>query len=199
MHQKANAILCSANIADLILNENPHENDILNLQSYLLLYSDESCSEFEGAQGLVAGETTFYSTPESMSCVDAVSCAFFPDGEYCANRGGTTGEIQKIYTQPAASRAIVCSDETTEHCEEIDPNSCMKSEIFPSCSYRLTTAKSLFAEPSKYITGTRHINASQAPGEEALAPTASPTSGASKVVGSLELVLGMFVFYFSCW
>lgn len=182
-HSQLIALVCFSDIypADLIRNDNPFENDGLSMTNYLMLYSDNSCSELEGVKGIVAGDTALPITPEDMSCEAAVACSLYPAGEQCATNGGTTGDVFTFRTKPAESKAIVCLDENEEHCVEIDPKECIKSEVYPSCWYHLVTAKRLFAEPDAYIVGTKYVSA-DAPvtggqAAPAIAPAGAPPSG----------------------
>eukprot|EP00934_Nitzschia_sp_Nitz4_P005394 Nitzschia sp. Nitz4//scaffold23_size168460//79726//80835//NITZ4_002219-RA/size168460-snap-gene-0.158-mRNA-1//-1//CDS//3329543635//5384//frame0 len=143
---------------DLVRNEQAFDDPGLELHSYMVLYSDEGCTEFEGVQGIVAGgETVFQKTDENMTCRDAIACAFFADGELCAANGGTTGGSHSIYLEPSVSTATVCSDASGESCEQIDGMECRRSEIFPSCWYRLPTATMLLVEPENYFVGTAYV------------------------------------------
>lgn len=142
--------------ADLIRHNNAFENDGLDVQNYMMLYSNDDCSEFEGVKAVVSGETSFAMTPESMSCEGVVACALYPTAEQCANNGGTTGEFYTLRTKPAATNAIVCADETDASCKEVDPKQCVRSEIFPSCWYRLATGKTFFTDPEEFLVGTKY-------------------------------------------
>lgn len=144
--------------ADLIRHENAFENDGLDVQSYMALYSNEDCSEFEGVKGIVSGETSLAMTSESMTCEKAIACALYPTGEECANNGGTTGEFYTLRTKPAASKVIECTDEDGMGCDEVDPTQCVRSEIFPSCWYRLATAKTFFSNPREFLVGTKYAS-----------------------------------------
>lgn len=135
-----------------MVNENAFDNDGLELHSYLLLYSNENCTMFEGAQGFVAGVTSFPGVSETMSCQESVACLLNPGGELCIERAGMTGEIFVIVTEPASSKSIVCSDATDGSCQEIEPWLCVKSEAFPSCWYRMVSGKTLFSKPELYLT-----------------------------------------------
>lgn len=139
--------------ADLIRNQNAFDYAGLELQTFMLLYSDENCADFEGARGLIAETTTTLPvTPDSMSCQEAVACALYPEGELCESFGGTMNNTVSIRTEKSASQAIFCAnDDDTVGCTEIEPEVCMKSELFPNCWYHLVPAMRLFAEPDKYI------------------------------------------------
>lgn len=146
----------------MIRNENAYQDDGLDYQSYMLLYSDESCTEFEGTHGLVAGVTPLKATSESMNCSEAVACAFLPEGLKCRSYGGTTGEIINVRTKLAASKVVMCYNDTDENdynndksCEEIDPNMCVRSEVYPSCWVRMVTAKVFFSHPEEFLTSTK--------------------------------------------
>lgn len=154
IHEYSNKGFVPLHVANLIRNENAFENVGLNFHTYMLLYSDESCGNIEGAHALVAGETTLHATSDTMSCQKAIACAFNPAGALCNDHGGTTGETVTIRTKPASTKSIVCGDETDESCQEVDPQACMKSEAFPSCWYRLATGKTLFSAPEVYFIRT---------------------------------------------
>eukprot|EP00934_Nitzschia_sp_Nitz4_P003469 Nitzschia sp. Nitz4//scaffold63_size106090//3425//4724//NITZ4_004377-RA/size106090-augustus-gene-0.158-mRNA-1//1//CDS//3329555936//3459//frame0 len=142
---------------DQIRNVNAYEDPDLALTSYMTFYSDESCSEFEGTQGVVVGDTDFLAISESLSCEEAMACIFNPDGETCINSGGLTGGSVAIRTRsPVSSRAVLCTDRTDESCVEVDANSCMKSEIVPSCWYRFSTSYLLFTQPEMFFVSTKY-------------------------------------------
>eukprot|EP00934_Nitzschia_sp_Nitz4_P000656 Nitzschia sp. Nitz4//scaffold95_size97785//28046//29301//NITZ4_004660-RA/size97785-augustus-gene-0.106-mRNA-1//-1//CDS//3329560451//656//frame0 len=167
---------------DQVRNLNVYDDEGLALTSYMSFYSDANCTEFEGTQGIVAGETEFQGVSESLSCEQALACVFNPEGEWCINGGGLTGESMTIHTQPAMAHAILCDDETDESCAEVDANACMRSEFAPSCWYRLSTSYRLFAEPDLFFVSTKYPVAIEGQDEPTAAPTAEATESESSSV-----------------
>lgn len=143
-------------IVDLVRNDDAFRDEGLSHQSYMLLYSDDECSEFEGARGVVSGKTSFPMTSPSMSCEHAVACAFYPEGDRCKTHGGTTGSSYTLRTLPSVSEVTYCLADEDETCTQISPFTCLRSEIYPSCWYRLAPATRLFAQPQAFLVGTKY-------------------------------------------
>lgn len=181
---------------DLIRNLNAFENDGLNVQSYMMLYSDDGCKEFEGAKGIITGETPIQSTSESMACEQAVACALLPGGDTCQSYGGTNGNTVTLFTKPAASKTILCSNEDDESCDEVDPKECVRSEAYPSCWQKLVTAKALFSEPENYFVGTKYAAAAVVDGGSTThqnETTLPPDSAAVKKGVSSKMAVGLML------
>lgn len=159
----------------------------------MMFYSNDDCSEFEGVKGIVSGETSLAMTPESMSCEGVVSCALYPTAEQCQNNGGTTGEFFTLRTKPAATNAIVCADENDGSCEEVDPKECMRSEIFPSCWYRLATAKTFFSDPEDFLVGTKYAEGDPTVVESE--QQVEPQDGSLSVGLGVDLAAAIMVFH----
>eukprot|EP00934_Nitzschia_sp_Nitz4_P001841 Nitzschia sp. Nitz4//scaffold327_size20599//3154//4283//NITZ4_008634-RA/size20599-augustus-gene-0.3-mRNA-1//-1//CDS//3329547940//1841//frame0 len=153
---------------DQIRNVNAYEDEDLALTSYMTFYSDDECTEFEGTQGIVAGETELMTVSDSISCEASLACIFNPDGETCTNSGALTGENATIRTLPATANAILCTDETDESCAEVDAAVCTKSDVVPNCWYRLSTSYRLFTQPEYFFVSSKYPIA-----KETDAPTAT--------------------------
>ena len=131
----------------------------------MVFYSDDQCTQWEGLKGVTSGEHTFdLKTDESVACVDALACVFHPQGDKCKTLQ-TVASTTRILSQVENGVTEMCDEAGV--CEPVDETACQKSEILPSCYYRMTSAEKLVSDPSSYVT--KGVNATTA------APTAAPS------------------------
>lgn len=139
---------------DLIRNTKTEGNTALDEHAYLVYYADSECSELEGIHGIVNGETEVAVTDESISCRDAMACAFHPLGAACNSTmgdGGVTAKIMRMLTGPHVNgEATTCKLEGD--CVPVPNSKCIQSTIHPSCYYRMPTAVALLSNPDEYLT-----------------------------------------------
>lgn len=190
----------SSNIADdpngLIQNADPVG---VEEQGYLHFYSDDSCSQWEGSQGILNGETTYTSFEEDadITCRDAMACIFNPEGATCQGYDVPTSEYT-VFSGTLGDDATLCASGNSTECVVQDPTACMESPIVPQCYYKWSSAAAFLKEPTNFIpVGAYAATDPQSPiddnagpdptdQESAGATTNPPVTGTSVDPGSVD-------------
>jgi len=147
---KSSVVLAEPNI---ISNSDPQG---LEDQSYMIFYSDDACSEWAGLKGVTSGEQTFpVKTDESVSCLDALACAFHPEGDKCKSLT-TVAEPTRMLTMVGDDGVTqMCGDlEDPSTCEPVDASACVQSELLPSCYYRMASAGNFLSDPASFVVSS---------------------------------------------
>lgn len=146
------------------------DDPALEQTSYFIFYSDSSCDDVEGIRGVVNNESNPIAvTSETVPCRDAMACAFHGHlpgvlNRVCRDVSGldvvgwdeqTPPTIDLSLESIQDGQAVPCFQESDSSsktiCEPVDPNTCQKSTLYPSCYYRLATAATFFGNPGDFL------------------------------------------------
>ena len=165
--------------------------------SYILFYSDDACTQWEGLKGVTTGEHVFpLQTDVSVSCEDAIACAIHPQGDKCQSLEKTE-TTTRILSRVQDGVAQMCETDDDTTCAPIDSTMCMQSEIVPSCYYRMASAQVLLSDPASYITSTA-VGTTEAPRTDTpeIPPEEDDSSAQSRhsmtIVGALMMAFAFF-------
>lgn len=115
--------------------------------SYMLFYSDDQCSNFEGTQGIMTGVDEI--VVADVNCDDAMACLYAPNGEKCQAIDESLKVVKTYYTKNDDFKTYNCTSATGENCVERE-DACSPSPI-PQCYYRWVSARTLFSDPASYV------------------------------------------------
>eukprot|EP00457_Paulinella_chromatophora_P011439 gb/GEZN01011580.1/.p1 GENE.gb/GEZN01011580.1/~~gb/GEZN01011580.1/.p1 ORF type:complete len:320 (-),score=21.68 gb/GEZN01011580.1/:153-1112(-) len=140
----------------LLANSSPNPPNIF---SYLVFFSDDACTEFEGLRGVMKNSTNTWSLmPSTVSCHDSMACMMQPQGKVC--RGlGSIGVIN-ISVQFRDGHTYSC-DPSNENvgdnfCEHRTLDTCFRSSVTTNCYARFIQGSELAQHP-QLISGHLYV------------------------------------------
>lgn len=143
-----------ADAETLLKNTNPPSPGIEKM-TYLPYFYDSECKYLAGVEGLNVGNNTLTKVSSSVSCEEAMACLLSPEGETC----------QALPTNGTAEVALEIRDAVVYACDydegvcnEVPPNACVPSSIYPSCYHRILSAQTFFSDPKTYLGAAGNDN-----------------------------------------
>lgn len=162
-------------------------SDVVDTHAYMIFFSDEQCETLEAIKG-VASDSVLTSVDETVSCIDAVTCALGPDGNSCSEISEDKKGTVALDVKTTESGILICLDDGS--CE-FAPEGCAKSDILQSCYFKWVEPTTLFNDPEDTVFADPPLQLEKPEDETEKKPSSGTLiqSIASAIAGAAALVV----------